>query len=256
MTNDENVEIELDDEGDVDFGEDGNTGDFVIMEDEDEEVSVENIPDKTSPEWTDYVVDLFEDNELINKNPTCAGLRRLAEQLIGPIVEMNTKVVHAPSCTDRSATVVVDIVIDSHEGGFTFQYSGAADVFDNEYGNNCDAPYSAYPVATAETRAESRALKRALKLNVVAAEELSSNPSVGVVKRVDEEKRTEGKITTTQINFLEVMTGRLNLDLKKFVAKILDKNVGELQHADALILNETLTKYGQESDKIPEDIKL
>ena len=45
-----------------------------------------NAPSMTSPEWNEYVLSLFEENELIDGNPLVAGLRRVAEVVLGPIV--------------------------------------------------------------------------------------------------------------------------------------------------------------------------
>ena len=45
-----------------------------------------NIPDMLSPEWNDYVMKFFTDKELIDGNPLTAGLRRVAEMLIGEII--------------------------------------------------------------------------------------------------------------------------------------------------------------------------
>ena len=43
-------------------------------------------PLMTSPDWNDYVLELFQDKELIDGNPLVAGLRRVAELVLGPIV--------------------------------------------------------------------------------------------------------------------------------------------------------------------------
>jgi len=44
------------------------------------------VPDMLSPEWNDYVLTLFSDKELIDGNPLTAGLRRVAELLVGEII--------------------------------------------------------------------------------------------------------------------------------------------------------------------------
>ena len=44
-------------------------------------------PDYLSPEWDAYVMSQFEPNELIDGYPNVAGLRRVAELLLGPILE-------------------------------------------------------------------------------------------------------------------------------------------------------------------------
>ena len=39
-----------------------------------------------SEEWNDYVMSQFHSGELFDGNPTCAGLRRVVEELLGTIV--------------------------------------------------------------------------------------------------------------------------------------------------------------------------
>lgn len=46
----------------------------------------EQRPDVLSPEWNDYVLELFTEKELIDGNPLTTGLRRVAELLIGEII--------------------------------------------------------------------------------------------------------------------------------------------------------------------------
>ena len=81
--------------------------------------------------------------------------------------------------------------------------NGAADV----YWGNCDKIYRNHPIAVAETRAEGRALRRGLKLRkVVAAEEIAKE-----VEDID--GNTVSKITNNQINFIDVLGKRLNINI-------------------------------------------
>ena len=47
----------------------------------------EDTPSMFSEEWNEYVMAHFKRNELIDGNPICAGLRRVAELLLGDIIE-------------------------------------------------------------------------------------------------------------------------------------------------------------------------
>ena len=78
----------------------GGDGPDVVQEDD--------TPSIFSPEWHNYVMSHFEKNELIDGNPVCAGLRRVAEFLLGDIVETGPTQVDSPTDSDGPgrATVV------------------------------------------------------------------------------------------------------------------------------------------------------
>lgn len=206
--------------------------------------------------WTDYVLSLLEDDEKIGGNPTTDGLRRVFEiALKCTILKSETEVVQSPSVdNERRATVVHsltfflnDSVSDSPNFKDYIRVSGAADV----YWGNCDKVYRNHPVAVAETRAEGRALRRALKLRkVVAAEELS--------KEIDTDHLEEnniGKINTTQINFFDVFGKRLNINVHKLLEKLAidTKNIYNISYDDAVKTISTLSGY-QQSNDIPQDV--
>jgi hypothetical protein len=72
----------------------------------------ESVPSITSPEWNDYVLDLFVDSELFDGRPTCAGLRRVAELVLGRIVSSRPTQVFPPSGGDEigRATVIWEVI--------------------------------------------------------------------------------------------------------------------------------------------------
>ena len=126
--------------------------------------------------------------------------------------------------------------------------SGAADV----YWGNCDKIYRNHPVAVAETRAEGRALRRALKLRkVVAAEELS--------KDIDDDINgyNVNKINNNQINFIDVISKRLDLDVTKLLndMSIDSSKIYAIDHDKAVEIVQRLTRYQQDMTTIPEDLK-
>jgi hypothetical protein len=124
---------------------------FEFEETEEVEQSDEERPSMLSAEWNGYVMSMFFDNELIEGNPICAGLRRVAELVLGPIIQSGPTQVIAATDADGPgrATVVFEIIFAS---GYTV--SEVADVW---HGNTDDL-FCAHPVATASTRAEGRAL--------------------------------------------------------------------------------------------------
>ena len=135
--------------------------------------------DINSLEWNDYVLGLLSDDEKIDGNPTTDGLRRIFEIALNcTVISAESTVIQSPSPdNEKRATVSHSLTYVLNDGGTdplfkTRTVSGAADV----YWGNCDKIYRNHPVAVAETRAEGRALRRALRLRkVVAAEELAKN---------------------------------------------------------------------------------
>lgn len=195
--------------------------------------------------WTDYVLSLLSDDEKIVGNPTTDGLRRIFEVVMGcRIIQSTSDVVQFPSPdNEKRATVVhtLSYYIKSEDHGCTV--SGSADV----YWGNCDKIYRNHPVAVAETRAEGRALRRALKLRkVVAAEELSKD----IEDHPDD--HSVSKISVNQINFIDVIAQRLNINVIDLM-KTLDidtSNVYNISHENAVKVIRHLTTLQQDMSKI------
>ena len=72
----------------------------------------ESAPSITSPEWNDYILELFADNELFDGRPTCAGLRRVSELVLGQVVSSKPTQVFPPSGGNEvgRATVVWEVI--------------------------------------------------------------------------------------------------------------------------------------------------
>lgn len=216
-----------------------------------ENVESKETPTIHSPEWTDHVLSLLMDDEKIAGNPTTDGLRRIFEEVLGcNLIETISDVVQSPEpSNEKRATVVhtLKYILNNDKDGITRISSGAADV----YWGNCDKIYRNHPVAVAETRAEGRALRRALRLRkVVAAEEIAKE-----VEDVD--GLTVSKITNNQINFIDVLAKRLDVDVLKLLTEMgLDtNNVHSISHEDAVAIVQKLSEYQQDMNKIPDGIK-
>ena len=181
--------------------------------------------------WTDYVLGLLSEDEKIAGNPTTDGLRRIFEIALNcRIISATSQVVQSPSPdNEKRATIVHSLTYylnDSVSGGSDFNTvttEGAADV----YWGNCDKIFRNHPVAVAETRAEGRALRRALRLRkVVAAEEIAKD----IEDNPDE--HTVSKISNNQINFLDVIAQRLNINVLKLIENhnIKTENIYNMLH--------------------------
>ena len=206
-----------------------------------------HIPAPFEPEWDDYVLSHFQPDEFFNNNPTVDGLRRVAERLVGPIMQSNTQVTSAPSMTNPYATVIVEIAFSTEDG--LKRFSGAADASDN----NVNPPYNKFLTAMAETRAEGRALRRALKLKVVAAEELADMPEPQIVAPIADKTDL---ITANQINFLDLICRRININVQKLVNKQHSSvnNINMLTHTESLEIQKILSTYQHSPTTIPDEL--
>jgi len=206
-------------------------------------------------EWNDYVLDLLSDDEKIDGNPTTDGLRRIFEIALNcSIIDSSSTVVQSPSPdNEKRATVVHSLTFvlndDAVPPGTKHRtVSGSADV----YWGNCDKIYRNHPVAVAETRAEGRALRRGLKLRkVVAAEELATNVED------DPTGDSVSRISSQQINFIDVMSKRLNINPTVLIdnMNLNSKNIKSLMHDDAVSIIRELSSYQQKLDDIPDSLK-
>jgi len=213
-------------------------------------------PNKPSPndiEWNDYVLGLLSDDEKIADNPTTDGLRRIFEAALDcTLVECSSSIPQFPNPENGNrATVIHTLVYILNDPKIDQQFktitvNGAADV----YWGNCDKIYRNHPIAVAETRAEGRALRRGLKLRkVVAAEEIAKEVE-------DLDGNTVSKITNNQINFIDVLGKRLNINITSLLdsESIDSKNIYAMDHGDAVKMIRKLSAYQQDVDNIPSTI--
>lgn len=221
----------------------------------DTKVETKTIPSPNDLSWTDYVLGLLSDDEKISGNPTTDGLRRIFEIALScRVISSTSSVVQSPSPeNEKRATVIHSItyIINPEVPDplhiNTVSVDGSADV----YWGNCDKIYRNHPVAVAETRAEGRALRRALKLRkVVAAEEIAKD----IEDHPDE--NSVSKISVNQINFIDVIAQRLNVNVLTLIKTlaISEENVYNISHENAVGIIKQLTVYQQDMTKIPEDL--
>jgi len=204
-------------------------------------------------EWTDYVLELLSDDEKIQGNPTTDGLRRVFEIALDcVVVESTSEVSQSPEPNNGNRATVVHrltyVLNDSkvNESIKTRTINGAADV----YWGNCDKIFRNHPVAVAETRAEGRALRRALKLRkVVAAEEIAAEIEDDI------DGHNVGKVTNNQLNFMDVLCKRLNINAIKYLEnQELSIDTDKLDHSAGVSIIRQLSSYQQDTSNIPETI--
>ena len=225
-----------------------------------EEVMETTMPAYGSKEWSDYVMSKFEPHELIDGNPICAGLRRVANLLLGDVMESGPDKVFPATdgmAPDR-ATVVFKVVFDWMNSGQQRIFKEVADVW---HGNTDDL-FCAHPVATASTRAEGRALRKALKLRCLAAEELAKKDIVSIVQESVKKSPTSGDyeadriISSQQIQFVDNKCKQLNIDAFAFInmGNSSFANINEVTKDSAKKMIKVLNNYQNNSGDIPDSI--
>ena len=137
------------------------------------DVVAEESPSTTDPGWNDYVMSKFTEKELYDGNPLVNGLRRVAELVIGPIVYSGPTQVFPPQRDDHHGRATVVFTVEFENG---MRYSEVADCWEG----NTDDMFCAYAIATASTRAEGRALRKALRIRAVAAEEMTKKDTAKI----------------------------------------------------------------------------
>ena len=213
-------------------------------------------PDVTSPEWNDYVLSHFEKSEMYDGRPLCHGLRRVAEFLIGRIVSSRPTQVFAPNNNGQEigrATVVWEIIF---QNGHVF-----SDVA-NCWEGNTDDMFCVFNTATAATRAEGRALRKALRLRTVAAEEMTKKDTAAVVRSLSQAKAVVSeefddtyRMSDAQLRCLNKMGSQYSVNLNKMFKDELDVNPARLTIKNASDGIKLLQKYQANSSTIPDGIR-
>ena len=177
---------------------------------------IQTAPTYKDAHWTEYLLSKLDPDELVEgKFPKVDSLRRLVENYIGEISNVNTSVIQSPNdANGKTAVVLVNIGIQKLGGGYR-TYSGCADASIR----NCDPPFNQFPTAMAETRAFGRACRQALRITTVAAEEVSKNAEETV-----DIPENDVPITDHQIKGIEKLSKDLDINLEQFV------NAGEYQY--------------------------
>ena len=195
-------------------------------------------PLPTDPAWNDYVMAQFVPEELQDGNPTVDGLRRVVELLVGEVSASVTTITQVPNPNNGwTATATHNINIRDTDGNGRC-YSGSADA----HPDNTEHPYSKYPTAIAETRAEARALRRVLRLRTIAAEEVAS-----VINGTPTSTKIES-INDQQLNVIDILANNTrgkNIDVVALAKSILPSynSIRKLSHDDGITLLTDLNKY-------------
>lgn len=184
---------------------------------------VVNTPTPLQKEWTDYVLSLLWETEIVNKKngdkfdryPKADGLRRVFELLIGPILEVSREIVQAPIYNRESdsgltvATVKVHIRYLDNMGTPKI-FEEVADCYE---GNTID-PYYRHPSGTASTMAEGRALRKILHLKALTIEEMRAEKVDG--GQIDDVE----PIKENQKNVIKMLCVKLDTNVDEIVKTV------------------------------------
>lgn len=192
------------------------------------------------PGWSQYVVDKLSDDEKFQDMPKTDGLRRLVEELVGPIVNMETKMEEVPrhgiDSDKNTATATVKITyLNSRftQNGRPTPMSVCSTADAN--GLSCQHPFNKYLSSMAETRARGRAYREILRLkNICAAEEIDGSepvladnkPNDAMIQAVDMNAKRAG--VNVQDTFRYVFEKEQGQKLKKGIRSYTKEEVQEV----------------------------
>ena len=222
-----------------------------IVEDEVQIKEAPKIPKPTDPKWVEYVLDQLADHELISGAPTTDGLRRVTEKVFGEIVESDTEILEIPKLAfSGKASAKHTLRIRKYDntreglakwdmGDDLITVSACVDVL----GERLPSPFNQHLVSTACTRAEGKALRRALKIRVQTAEELANSDD-------DDSKTLKEPINDQQIVAIKTMCKRNNVDLIKFVRSYPNsdkvESIREVKNLEGRLMINKLSSFQRE----------
>lgn len=224
------------------------------------DTSVKNVilndaPNMLSPDWHDYAMSLFEEDELMNGHPLVTGLRRVSELVLGQIMYSGPTQVFPVTRDDHHGRATVVFTVRFANGS---EYSEVADAWEG----NTDDTFCAYAVAIASTRAEARALRKALKIKGVAAEELTKKDTAKIVRDISKQTNStggdyddQGRMSDAQSNFIDIKCKQLDVDGGKLFKEVfnVDQN-RKVSKKVASDIIDRLNEYQRDKSSIPESI--
>lgn len=218
------------------------------------DVVMSDRPSMLSPEWHEYAMGLFVESELVDGHPLVAGLRRVAELVLGPIMYSGPTQVFPVQRDDHHGRATVVFTVEFENG---MRYAEVADSWEG----NTDDTFCAYAVAIASTRAEARALRKALKIKGVAAEELTKKDTAKIVRQISSVKDSSGgeyddqdRMSDAQYNFIDVKCKQLNINGEKLFTLFNVDSGKKVSKKIASDIIDSLNDYQRDKSSIPQDI--
>lgn len=217
---------------------------FEDVEEVELNITSEEMPEYAGPDWEDYVMKQFSEDELYDgEYPTLNGLRRVAYNLMGPFIKSGPVMVQAN--LPESAYCIYQV--ETEDGSM---FSAAADGHQNNIGGN----YSVYPTTMAESRAEARVYRKMLMLSTAASEEIQGKENLfkSVIKTEGGFSETD-PITQQQISIIKAKCKTTKINIDKLLGEFEFEDIKDLKKSDAVKVLKTITEYQEKG--IPEKLK-
>ncbi|NBP13693.1 hypothetical protein EBU95_04730 [bacterium] len=218
------------------------------------DVVMTDVPSMLSAEWHDYAMTLFHESEMIDGHPLVAGLRRVSELVLGPIVFSGPTQVFPVQREDHHGRATVVFTVEFANG---MKYAEVADSWEG----NTDDTFCAFAVAIASTRAEARALRKALKIKGVAAEELTKKDTAKIVRDISNTKvssegeyNEQSRMSDAQGNFIDVKCKQLNINGTELLKTFNVDTHKKITKKVASDIIDTLNDYQRDKNSIPASI--
>jgi len=221
--------------------------------------SVENSVelDRSSPEWSDHVMGLFSNDEVMEKDdkryPTLKGLRRVFLKIFGSPSFSGIVEYSSPTSESSCGRAHANYELRFSHYGVENVYRGAADA----YPGNIAGGYQVYPLAIAENRAEARAYRKALMLNIVTAEEIGNENTefTSVLTSTGEFNEAE-PMSENQLLVIKNKCKELSIDMDTFLT-FMKKELGvqNLTKKEGLECVKKIGSYSNDPKLVPGELK-
>ena len=220
-----------------------------VYDEKEENIQLEDKPRRPheyDPGWSEYILDNMSDSELIQGAPTVDGLRRATEKCFGEILQSKSEIVEVPTRQNNKCTIKHSLTIRKYSTDSIIEVDGCVDVLYDKI----PYPFNTHLVATADTRAEGKALRRALKIRVVTAEELQNQDE-------DDVMSSEEGMNDQQILALNQMCKRLDISVTNFVKAQYNKVkvINDVSNMEARVLIAQLSGFQRKPKSIDKKIK-
>lgn len=212
-----------------------------------------------SEPWTQSILDMLLEEELIEGRPKVEGLRRIFPEVMGPILSCECTVIDSPkesnndraTCQCRIEYLDLDLS-DRFEQPMKIVVQ---DVADSYYGNS-EFPFSRHLTATAATMAEGRCLRKALRLSILTEEE-SNMPDNDDVKAQQDDIDDKTPAKDNQKMAINRIAERANINVVKLLKSLDSVNTNEIENIssrEAKVILRVLNRYQGDVSSIPAEL--